>query len=698
MPRTIYALFVGIDDYLGGVNPLKGCVNDVTRLHDLLAARVTGGSDRFSPLLLTNAQATRQGIIDAWRSHLGQAGSGDVALFCYAGHGSQENAPPEFWDFEPDHLNETLVCHDSRAAGGWDLADKELAQLIAEVAANGPHFAVILDCCHSGSGTRDAEDVTIRQQMADDRTRPIASYIVSPQQVAGLHGQPQSAASPAMPWAAIASGRHILLAACRPEQTAKETVFPGPTGLERRGAFSYYLQDTLQQSGAPLSYRDLFKRVNALVQGRVADQHPQLEASEPADLDQPFLGGAIPAVPATFTLSKDRDLGWIIDAGAIHGIPQPAEGGESTQLAFFPFDADPASLRSMENAAGQASVTQVYPGQSAGDAGARRPCAAGHPDDLQGRGDQHAAAAAQRGLRGRSGRAGLRPPGAGQHQRAGRARPCWCGRATWPRPSTACWPTPRPAATASAGRPRRSVWQWTQTAWTLRAPLVVAHRLEHIARWVSAARLTNPATQLPRDAISLDIFRERADGELELLDTASGVRYEYEQLEDGWRKPRVQIRLRNTTPDQRLFCMLLALTDTYSIYPGLLHRGGVWLDPGQEVWAAEMRRGVLNKTIPVSIPDKLWQQGVTEVYDILKLIVSTDEADATLMQQDELPVTFAPTMRSIPRNLNTLNRLMARVHTRSYGAESGSDDAYVDWTTVEVASTIVRPAEAVDVV
>ena len=89
MPRIIYALFVGIDDYLGGVNSLRGCVNDVTRLHGLLAARVAGGSDRFYPLLLANAQATRQGIIDAWRSHLSQAGPGDVALFCYAGHGSQ---------------------------------------------------------------------------------------------------------------------------------------------------------------------------------------------------------------------------------------------------------------------------------------------------------------------------------------------------------------------------------------------------------------------------------------------------------------------------------------------------------------------------------------------------------------------------------------------------------------------------------
>ena len=109
---------------------------------------------------MANGQATRQGIIDAWRSHLGQAGPGDVALFYYSGHGSQENAPPEFWDFEPDRQNETLVCYDSRSSDGWVLADKELAQLISEVAANGPHFTVILDCCHSGSGTRDADEVT----------------------------------------------------------------------------------------------------------------------------------------------------------------------------------------------------------------------------------------------------------------------------------------------------------------------------------------------------------------------------------------------------------------------------------------------------------------------------------------------------------------------------------------------------------
>ena len=695
MSRTIYALFVGIDGYLGRVYPLKGCVNDVTRMRDLLAARLSGSGERFVPLLLTDAQATRQGVIDAFRTHLGQAGPGDVALFCYAGHGSQENAPPEFWDFEPDHLNETLVCHDSRLPGGWDLADKELAQLISEVAATGPHFAVILDCCHSGSGTRDADDVTVRQEKAHPGMRPIASYIVTPQQVADLQGQHQGAARPAMPWAAIASGRHILLAACRPEQTAKETWFPGPAGLEKRGAFSFYLQDTLQQTGAALSYRDLFKRVNALVQGRVSDQAPQLEASEPADLEQSFLGGAIPAAQAVFILSVNKELGWVVDAGAVHGIPSPAESGETTQFALFPFDADLAGLRSLEQAIGQASVVQVFPGQSLvapmGRSGVALSTKTTYkavvtstplpPLTVAFEGDGAALGLVRRAL------AEVNGPGA---------------------------PSLLVREGDLAGAEYRLLADAEQSCYRIRraadalrfavdtpgldpdGAMLVAQRLEHIARWVSTARLTNPASELTHDAVRLDIFREREDSTLEPepLDAASGLRLAYEQVDGRWRAPRTQIRLHNTTPDQRFFCMLLDLTENYSVYAGLLPKGGVWLEPGQEAWATVLVRGRLRKTIDLYIPDDLWRRGVTELRDILKLIVSTDEADATLLQQGDLPVSFAPTTRTIPKRLNTLNRLMARVHTRNYGAAPGSDEAFSDWTTAEVATTIVRPTEA----
>jgi uncharacterized caspase-like protein len=110
------------------------------------------------------------------------AGPGETALFYYSGHGSQEPALPEHAELEPDGLNETLVLHDSRSVDGYDLADKELAQLVAEASATGAHVLVVLDCCHSGSGTRAAleDGLTIRRAPTDTRLRPAQSYLATP--------------------------------------------------------------------------------------------------------------------------------------------------------------------------------------------------------------------------------------------------------------------------------------------------------------------------------------------------------------------------------------------------------------------------------------------------------------------------------------------------------------------------------------
>ena len=51
--------------------------------------------------------------------------------------------------------------------------------LIAEVAASDPHVVIVLDCCHSGSGTRaPLEDGLVgRQAPTDRRARPLESFL-----------------------------------------------------------------------------------------------------------------------------------------------------------------------------------------------------------------------------------------------------------------------------------------------------------------------------------------------------------------------------------------------------------------------------------------------------------------------------------------------------------------------------------------
>ena len=43
MPRTIFALLIGIDDYPRPIPPLRGCVNDIDAFASYLSERVAKG-------------------------------------------------------------------------------------------------------------------------------------------------------------------------------------------------------------------------------------------------------------------------------------------------------------------------------------------------------------------------------------------------------------------------------------------------------------------------------------------------------------------------------------------------------------------------------------------------------------------------------------------------------------------------------
>ena len=157
---TLYALLVGIDAYPPGVRTLHGCVNDVGRYQEYLTRRFDPA--KLAIEVLTDGDATYANVVGQFRRHLGRARAGDVALFQYCGHGARSGSAPEFLEFYPDGKDEGLVCVDSRVGDGFDLADKELAVLVAEVARHDPHFAMILDCCHSGSATRSGDRLLAR--------------------------------------------------------------------------------------------------------------------------------------------------------------------------------------------------------------------------------------------------------------------------------------------------------------------------------------------------------------------------------------------------------------------------------------------------------------------------------------------------------------------------------------------------------
>lgn len=146
------ALLVGINDYTNNISSLNGCVNDVRLQRELLTHRF--GFNEKNILTLTDAQATRQGILQAFEQHLiKQAKPGDVVVFHFSGHGSL------VLDKErdtSDGLNGTLVPHDASLPpnGGvvQDIMGHTLFLLMYALPTE--NVTVVLDSCYSGGSKR----------------------------------------------------------------------------------------------------------------------------------------------------------------------------------------------------------------------------------------------------------------------------------------------------------------------------------------------------------------------------------------------------------------------------------------------------------------------------------------------------------------------------------------------------------------
>ena len=656
MPGAVHALLVGIDAYPDPVPRLLGCRRDIAALEALLRLRL---DDRPLHLTtLTDAEATRDAVVAAFREQLGKAGPDDVALFAYAGHGSQEPTPKELWDGEPDHLDETLVLVDSRRPGGWDLADKELALLLHEVARTAGHVLVLLDSCHAGSGTRgdDGEVVRVRYTSADVRDRPASSYLPGAVELARTGPAARSTEASGWPGA----GRHVLLAACREDQTSKECRGPLALGGGVRGALSVALERALQGEGAGLTYRELHRWVAADVRNRVPDQDPQLETADGADLDQPFLGGAVRRVPATFTATYDPAAGWVLDGGVVHGVVAP-RGTETTHLVLLDPAADLGQRRT-DDVLAEASVTSVSPGGATialvSEDKVQRSRSypalvtavplARVPVHLSG--DDAAVAAVRERLPSAVGRAFVPVDDPSEAQLLVEARPDEVRIV-------------RPAATTQ-------VPVVVRTHEGVDAAIAV---LAQVARWITLALLRNPTTALAPDAVRVELV-----GPGGAAPEAGRLVVDY--AADA--PPPVEVRL-TSTADRPLWCALLDLTETYGVYADAFAAGAVRLEAGQTT--SVMLTG--------QIPDGLWAKGVTESSDVLKVVVSTEPLDARLLGQPDLEVADARPADVVRGDVvpeTTLDALMQRVVTRGAPA-APAGQKLADWSAFELTVTVRRP-------
>lgn len=652
--RRVYALLVGIDAYLPPVNPLWGCRNDIAALEQYLRARV---GTELALHTLYDDEATRDAVVDGFRDHLGQAGEGDTALFVYAGHGSEEPAPAEVASLEPTGRIQTLMLHDcGRRVGGKlrrALADKELAVLLAEVVARGPHVAVILDCCHSGGGTRDPfvgirgwlpDPAAARDESDRDLLRELGTARASTDFIPGaLDG-----------WVAP-NAPHVALAACRSFETAKELRL----GDDTRGAFSVALVETLDTLGPRTTYRTLLNTVRSRVERTAQEQRPELDPVEPGGLgDALFLDGTVTPVAATFTMSRSSD-GWDVDAGLVHGLRPPA-GDEAYVLACTAPDGSLAgAVRVTAVQIGRATVEPIgwEPADvaySAAVADVPLPPAEAQVDPPADNAAVEMVAAVEDAL----GRAvAIAGPGGGPSPHI---------RLVAPTDPTGDGTLRLRVAVPSPGIAR--ITRFDGTAVTADTDVssdggvrLLVTRLEHVARWEQVRGLGGHPSPLT-EAVTLGVYEARPGETARPSDrppvaASGGFHFAYRRDGEEWVLPAVFMDLHNTSDDDLYVCVL-DLTDRFRCHAVL---------PTVRLTAGHTLALWDGAPIPLTLPDDRTVVAGASARDWLKIVASDVDFDAAAFDLPELDEPMPARRGAREQTWSTLARVAARAVSRDVG-------------------------------
>ncbi|MCP3964200.1 MAG: caspase family protein [bacterium] len=355
-PRR-HALLIGINQYsyFSEQSQLKGCVNDVELMTDVLSETF-----RFPHIRrLCDQEATREGILSAMNALVREVKDDDVVVFFYSGHGSQV-FNKHGWS--PDGFDETIVPHDSGRGKdeNRDVRDREIEEWLFELTAKTAYVTLIFDSCHAGSITRDPLDARVRRIPRDPPLRK-----PRPGGDAGRRRGPSGwlpRRPPGKRGGDPLGDRYVLLAACRSHEPACELKY-NEAGRPQ-GALTFHLCQELSRAHPRESYRDLFERLAPRVTADYPEQHPQLEGAWDRELF-----GSRSFEPMRFVPVRERTDGRVtLAAGAAHGLTAGSEWavyGPGTRRAEVGSEAELGRVRVLDDVDPVAARAEMLPGERA---------------------------------------------------------------------------------------------------------------------------------------------------------------------------------------------------------------------------------------------------------------------------------------------------------------------------------------------
>lgn len=264
------ALWFGINAY-PAPNQLAGCVNDANDLPSRLVSIY--GFARSDIQVISDADASRRGILDARAQFLTGAQKGDVLVIGFSGHGTYVG---DTSGDETDQYDEAIVPHDFQYAGL--IVDDEQREQFGNIAA-GVHLDIFSDSCHSGTVTRVVMLDHILPGIfgKEDQRKSWRVRFLSPDPKWMPQCDEQILETP---WPGKskrsltqASMNHLGVFGCKNTQYSYDAKFGG----RANGAMSYACMQVMEERGPSLTYSQLVREMNVKLKAWGFPQEPQLE-------------------------------------------------------------------------------------------------------------------------------------------------------------------------------------------------------------------------------------------------------------------------------------------------------------------------------------------------------------------------------------------------------------------------------------
>nr|HMS43120.1 caspase family protein [Pyrinomonadaceae bacterium] len=290
----LYALLIGIDKYSqtslpdGSYYPnLGGCVRDVDLVEQMLKNRLNLPDEQIIKLLSENSNPTvtaerlptYENLVKAFKEITDLAESGDQIYIHYSGHGGRSlTIFPEIKG--QNGLDESLVPCDIGENGVCYFRDLEISFLLKKMSDKGLLVTLVFDSCHSGGATRGEGGAFARGIDSIDTRKQTQESLVFKnidELKSVLEEFPPSATrnlNSAQGWRLPIPPNLVFIAGCRANEVANEFAFDG---LQRNGALTYWMLDSLRQADENFTYKMLCNRVFAKVHTKFINQTPVIE-------------------------------------------------------------------------------------------------------------------------------------------------------------------------------------------------------------------------------------------------------------------------------------------------------------------------------------------------------------------------------------------------------------------------------------